>query len=69
MIVSGILIINPTLGLKSLKTAYLTIKEIEVMRALRKDLSKQFYYEYSLREVREVNRVLVCNSFEPKVST
>ncbi len=63
MIVSGILIINPTLGLKSLKTAYLTIKEIEVMRALRKDLGKQFYYEYSLREVREVNRVFVCNSF------
>lgn len=62
MIVSGILIINPTLGLKFLKTAYLTIKEIEVMRALRKDLGKQFYYEYSLREVCEVNRVLVCNS-------
>ncbi len=63
MIVSGIVIINPTLGLKSLKTAYLTIKEIKVMRALRKDLGKQFYYEYSLREVREVNRVFFCNSF------
>lgn len=59
MIVSGILIINlnPTLGLKSLKIAYLTIKGIEVMRALRKDLGKQFYYEHSLREAREVNSI------------
>ncbi len=38
-------IINATLGFKSiLKTAYATIKGIEVMRALRKGQASAFYY-------------------------
>ncbi len=37
-------IINATLGFKSMKTAYATIKGIEVMRALRKGQASAFYY-------------------------
>ncbi len=35
-------IIGATLGFKSMKTAYATIKGIEVMRALRKGLPQHF---------------------------
>ncbi|GHL23071.1 hypothetical protein ECZU24_59120 [Escherichia coli] len=35
-------IINATLGFKSMKTAYATIKGIEVMRALRKGRPQHF---------------------------
>ena len=35
-------IINATLGFKSMKTAYATIKGIEVMRALRKGQPQHF---------------------------
>lgn len=37
-------IINATLGFKSMKTAYTTIKGIEVMRALRKGQGGSFYF-------------------------
>ena len=37
-------IIGATLGFKSMKTAYSTIKGIEVMRALHKDQVSAFYY-------------------------
>ncbi len=37
-------IIGATLGFKSMKTAYATIKGIEVMRALRKGRASAFYY-------------------------
>ncbi len=37
-------IIGATLGFKSMKTAYATIKGIEVMRALRKGQASAFYY-------------------------
>jgi IS6 family transposase len=37
-------IIGATLGFKSMKTAYATIKGIEVMRALRKGGASAFYY-------------------------
>ncbi|MDZ2528562.1 transposase, partial [Klebsiella pneumoniae] len=36
--------IGATLGFKSMKTAYATIKGIEVMRALRKGQASAFYY-------------------------
>lgn len=36
--------IGATQGFKSMKTAYTTIKGIEVMRALRKGLVSAFYY-------------------------
>ncbi|MBM7160210.1 DDE-type integrase/transposase/recombinase, partial [Klebsiella pneumoniae] len=36
-------IIGATLGFKSMKTAYATIKGIEVMRALRKGQASAFY--------------------------
>lgn len=49
-------IIDATLGFKSLKTAYATIKGIEVMRALRKGQASAFYYGDPLGEVRLVNR-------------
>ena len=51
-------IINPALGFKSRKTAYATIKGIEVMRALRKGQAESFYYGHPLGEVRLVNKVL-----------
>lgn len=50
-------IISATLGFKSMKTAYATIKGTEVMRALRKGQAKSFYFGHPLGEVRLVNRV------------
>ncbi len=51
-------IINATLaGFKSMKTAYATIKGIEVMRALRKTQASAFYYGDPLGEMRLVSRV------------
>ncbi len=50
-------IINATLGFKSMKTAYATIKGIEVMRALRKGRASAFYYGDPLGEMRLVSRV------------
>ncbi|MFU9777502.1 hypothetical protein ACM95H_25825, partial [Klebsiella pneumoniae] len=43
-----------TLGFKSMKTAYATIKGIEVMRALRKGQASAFYYGDPLGEMRLV---------------
>jgi IS6 family transposase len=39
-------------GFKSMKTAYATIKGIEVMRALRKGQASAFYYGDPLGEMR-----------------
>lgn len=50
-------IINATLGFKSMKTAYATIKGIEVMRTLRKGQASPFYYGDPLGEMRLVSRV------------
>lgn len=50
-------IINATLGFKSMKTAYATIKGIEVMRALRKGQAESFYFGHPLGEIRLVSRV------------
>ncbi|KTQ46874.1 IS6 family transposase [Enterobacter cancerogenus] len=50
-------IISATLGFKSMKTAYATIKVIEVMRALRKGQAASFYFDHPLGEMRLVNRV------------
>lgn len=50
-------IISATLGFKSMKTAYATIKGIEVMRALRKGQASSFYYGDHQSEMRLVNRV------------
>ncbi len=51
-------IIGATLGFKSMKTAYATIKGIEVMRALRKGQASAFYYVSDpLGEMRLVSRV------------
>ena len=51
-------IINATLGFKSMKTAYATIKGIEVMRALRKGQATQhFIMVIPLGEMRTVSRV------------
>lgn len=50
-------IINATLGSKSMKTAYATIRGIEVMRALRKRQAENFYFGHPLGEMRLVNRV------------
>ncbi|OAT16222.1 transposase [Buttiauxella gaviniae ATCC 51604] len=50
-------IINATLGFKSIKTAYATIKGIEVMRALRKGQAESFYFGHPLGEIRLVSRV------------
>ncbi|MBL3993110.1 phage integrase N-terminal SAM-like domain-containing protein [Escherichia coli] len=44
-------------GFKSMKTAYATIKGIEVMRALRKGQASAFYYGDPLGEMRLVSRV------------
>ncbi|MDI7041277.1 DDE-type integrase/transposase/recombinase, partial [Escherichia coli] len=49
--------IGAMLGLKSMKTAYATIKGIEVMRALRKGQASAFYYGDPLGEMRLVSRV------------
>ncbi len=48
-------IIGATLGFKSMKTAYATIKGIEVMRALRKGQASAFYYGDPLGEMRLVS--------------
>lgn len=50
-------IINATLGFKSMKTAYATIKGIEVMCALRKGQAESFYFGHPLGEMRLVSRV------------
>ena len=50
-------IIRAMLGFKSMKTAYTTIKGIEVMRALRKGQDLSFYYGQPQGEVYLVNRV------------
>lgn len=50
-------VVNPTLGFKSMKTAYATLKGIEVMRALRKGQAEIFYYGHPQGEVRLVNKV------------
>lgn len=50
-------IISATLGFKSMKTAYATIKGIEVMRALRKGQAESFYSGDPLGEMRLVSRV------------
>ncbi|WP_193147934.1 IS6-like element IS26 family transposase [Citrobacter freundii] len=50
-------IIGATLGFKSMKTAYATIKGIEVMRALRKGQASAFNYGDPLGEMRLVSRV------------
>jgi hypothetical protein len=50
-------IINATLGFKSMKTAYATIKGVEVMRALRKGQAESFYFGHPLGEMRLVSRV------------
>jgi IS6 family transposase len=40
-----------------MKTAYVTIKGIEVMRALRKGQAENFYFGHPLGEMRLVSRV------------
>lgn len=45
------------LGFKSMKTAYVTIKGIEVMCALRKGQAESSYFGHPLGEVRLVSRV------------
>lgn len=40
MIISGMLIINPTLGLKSLNTAYSTVNQNYAMHIPRKSLAE-----------------------------
>jgi len=50
-------IINATLGFKTMKMAYATIKGIEVMRALRKRQAENFYLGHPLGEMRLINRV------------
>ena len=49
-------IIGATLGFKSMKTAYATIKGIEVMRALRKGRTSAFYYGDPTGEMRTVKQ-------------
>ncbi|GHL62000.1 hypothetical protein ECZU31_52750 [Escherichia coli] len=55
-------IINATLGFKSMKTAYATIKGIEVMRALRKGQASAFYYGDPGRNAQA--EFLKCKAFE-----
>ncbi|AOP97926.1 transposase (plasmid) [Enterobacter roggenkampii] len=50
-------IINATLGLKSMKTAYATIEVIEFMRVLRKGQEENFYFGHPMGEMRLVSRV------------
>ena len=57
-------IINATLGFKSMKTAYATIKGIEVMRALRKGQAENFSFGHPLDEMRLINRVFECKAFQ-----
>jgi len=49
--------INATPGFKPMKTAYATIKVIEVMRALRKGQAESYYFGHPLGEMRLVSRV------------
>jgi len=56
-------IINAMLGFKSMKTAYVTIKGIEVMRALRKGQAESFYFGHPLGEMRLVSRVFERQDF------
>ncbi len=50
-------LIKPTLGFKSMKTAYATIKGFEVMRALKKKQAKIFQVQSGIRgEVRLIER-------------
>ena len=50
-------LIKPTLGFKSMKTAYATIKGFEVMRAIKKEQAKAFQLQPGIRgEVRLVER-------------
>ena len=56
-------IISAALGFKSMKTAYATIKGIEVMRALRKGQAASFYYGHPQGEVRLVNKVFGIQVF------
>jgi len=50
-------IINATLGFKSMKTAYATIKGIKVMGALRKGQAESLCFGHYLGEIRLVSRV------------
>jgi IS6 family transposase len=56
-------IINATLGFKSMKTAYATIKGIEVMRALRKGRAQHFIMVIPWAKCAPVSRVK-CKAFE-----
>ena len=47
----------PILGFKFMKTAYATIKGIEVMRPLRKGQASSFYYSQPQGEVCLINRI------------
>lgn len=50
-------LIRPTLGSKSMKTAYATIKGFESMLSLKKGQAKYFQYQHEIREeVRLVER-------------
>ena len=50
-------LIKPTLGFKSMKTAYATIKGFEAMRAIKKKQAKAFQLQPGVRgEVRLVER-------------
>ena len=48
---------KPPLGFKSIKTAYATLKGIEVMRALSKGQASSFYYGQTQGEVCLINRI------------
>lgn len=48
---------KPPLGFKSIKTAYATLKGIEVMRARRKGQASLFYYDQPQSEVYLISRV------------
>ncbi len=50
-------IINATLVFKSMKTAYVTIKGIEVMRALQKGQAESFYLGHPLGKMHLVSKV------------
>ncbi|NJD00253.1 DDE domain-containing protein, partial [Candidatus Erwinia dacicola] len=50
-------IINATLVFKSMKTAYVIIKGIEVMRALQKGQAESFYLGHPLGKMHLVSKV------------
>ena len=62
-------IIKATLGFKSMITAYVTIKDIEVMRALGKGQASIFYKVNPLGEVWLVNRVFGKKATSTKKTT